>query len=138
MSDWCWQETYGVRFEWGPSGAQELARGAACLVVVDVLSFSTSVTVAVEAGTEVFPHPWREETAAALAVGRRAATPESPWSLSPAGLRRAPFTPWLVLPWLAGQGYGTPERPVAVIGAGERRLDGTLRPALEDLLHGNA
>lgn len=175
MSDWFLQQAYGVRFEWGPSGARRLGREVACLVVVDVLSFTTSVSVAVEAGTEVFPYAWRDETAAAFArekaaasaVGRRAATPESPWSLSPAALRKAPFTPRLVLPspngsaiaaaadgatvvagslrnasavgrWLALHGYGTRERPVAVIGAGERWPDGSLRPALEDLLGAGA
>ncbi|MFF4275221.1 2-phosphosulfolactate phosphatase [Streptomyces sp. NPDC001536] len=175
MSDWFLQQAYGVRFEWGPSGARRLGREAACLVVVDVLSFTTSVSVAVEAGTEVFPYAWRDETAAAFArekaaapaVGRRAATAESPWSLSPAALRKAPFTPRLVLPspngsaiaaaadgatvvagslrnasavgrWLARHGYGTRERPVAVIGAGERWPDGSLRPALEDLLGAGA
>jgi 2-phosphosulfolactate phosphatase len=175
MSDWFVQQEYGVRFEWGPTGAQQLAPGAACLVVVDVLSFTTSVTVAVEAGTQVFPYAWRDETAsvfargkaAALAVGRRAATSDSPWSLSPAALRHAPFTPRLVLPspngsaiaaaaggstvvagclrnatavgrWLALHGYGTRERPVAVIAAGERWPDGSLRPALEDLLGAGA
>ncbi|MEV7885816.1 2-phosphosulfolactate phosphatase [Streptomyces sp. NPDC002817] len=175
MSDWFLQKVYGVRFEWGPSGAQRLGPEAACLVVVDVLSFTTSVSVAVEAGTEVFPCAWGDETAAAFArekaaaqaVGRRAVTPQSPWSLSPAALRRAPFTPRLVLPSpngsaiaaaaggstvvagclrnasavgrrLALHGYGTGERPVAVIGAGERWPDGSLRPALEDLLGAGA
>ncbi|MFC9825741.1 2-phosphosulfolactate phosphatase [Streptomyces erythrochromogenes] len=175
MSDWFLQRPYGVRFEWGPTGAQRLAADVACLVVVDVLSFTTSVAVAVEAGTRVHPYAWRDETAsvfaeeraAALAVGRRAATSDSPWSLSPAALRRAPFTPRLVLPspngsaiaaaaagsavvagclrnpsavgrWLAVRGYGTPEHPVAVIAAGERWPDGSLRPALEDLLGAGA
>ncbi|MEU7962748.1 2-phosphosulfolactate phosphatase [Streptomyces sp. NPDC049097] len=175
MSDWFLQQGYGVRFEWGPTGAQQLASEAACLVVVDVLSFTTSVTVAVEAGTQVFPYAWRDETAAdfarsktaALAVGRRAATSTSPWSLSPAALRQAPFTPRLVLPspngsaiaaaagdspmvagclrnatavgrWLTLHGYGTVERPLAVIAAGERWPDGGLRPALEDLLGAGA
>jgi 2-phosphosulfolactate phosphatase len=139
-------------------------------VVVDVLSFSTAVTVAVEAGTRVYPCAWRDETAAAfarerraeLAVGRRAVSADRPWSLSPAALRRAPFTPRLVLPSpngsaicasaaAAGGGamviagclrnatavgrflYRTPG-VVAVIAAGERWPDGSLRPALEDLL----
>ncbi|MFB7115609.1 2-phosphosulfolactate phosphatase [Streptomyces sp. NPDC056291] len=175
MRNWFLQQEHGVRFEWGPTGAQQLASDAACLVVVDVLSFTTSVTVAVEAGTQVFPYPWRDETAsafaqnkvAALAVGRRAATSASPWSLSPAALRQAPFTPRLVLPspngsaiaaaagdsmvvagclrnatavgrWLARHGYGTAEHPVVVIAAGERWPDASLRPALEDLLGAGA
>lgn len=176
--EWFAQSGYGVRFEWGPEGARRLMAGGdvACLVVIDVLSFTTAVSVAVDAGTRVFPYAWRDESAvafaagrgAALAVGRRAVTAESPWSLSPATLRQAPFTPRLVLPspngsaiaaaagaagvvvagclrnaaavgsWLAGQGYGVPERPVAVVAAGERWADGSLRPALEDLLGAGA
>src|SRR5882724_611215 len=98
--------SYDVRFEWGPAGAAALAPSSSCLVVVDVLSFSTSVTVAAEAGTRVYPYAWRDESAAEfarshqaqLAVGRRAVSAARPWSLSPAALRRAPFTPRLVLP----------------------------------------
>ncbi|MFD9631798.1 2-phosphosulfolactate phosphatase [Streptomyces violascens] len=175
MDDWCKQAGHGVRFEWGPVGADRLAAEVACLVIVDVLSFTTSVTVAVEAGTRVHPYRWRDESAAAfarqvnaeLAVGRRAATSASPWSLSPAALRGAPFTPRLVLPspngsaiasaagdatvvaaslrnaaavsrWLARKGYGSAERPVAVIASGERWPDGSLRPSLEDLLGAGA
>ncbi len=176
MSDWFLQGEHGVRFDWGPGGAQQLAGDAACLVVVDVLSFTTSVTVAVEAGTQVYPYAWHDETAPAfarsrsaeLAAGRRATTSASPWSLSPAALRQAPFTPRLVLPspngsaiaaaagdsttvvagclrnatavgrWLAQHGFGTAERPVVVIAAGERWPDGSLRPALEDLLGAGA
>ncbi|MFE9629991.1 2-phosphosulfolactate phosphatase [Streptomyces sp. NPDC006463] len=175
MSEWFLQAGSGARFDWGPVGAQRLAADVACLVVVDVLSFTTSVTVAVESGARVFPYAWRDESAAEfadqmdarLAVGRRMATPASPWSLSPAALRRAPSVPRLVLPspngssiaaaaggsvvvagclrnatavghWLARHGYGTPDRPVAVIASGERWPDGSLRPGLEDLLGAGA
>ncbi|WP_030816778.1 2-phosphosulfolactate phosphatase [Streptomyces sp. NRRL F-2799] len=170
MTDWYLQQGHGIRFEWGPTGAQRLAPDVACLVVVDVLSFTTSVTVAVESGTRVLPYPWRDDTAlsfarahaAELAVGRRKTTPASPWSLSPAALLKAPSTPRLVLPspngsaiaaaagdatvvagclrnaqavarWLAARGYGTPDRPIGMIAAGERWPDGSLRPALEDM-----
>ncbi|MFD8009826.1 2-phosphosulfolactate phosphatase [Streptomyces sp. NPDC058955] len=93
-----------VAFGWGPVEARALA--PACLVVVDVLSFTTAVGVAVEAGTAVYPYRWRDATAAAyarerdavLAVGRSEATGTHPWSLSPAALRAAPRPGRLVLP----------------------------------------
>jgi len=167
------QAPAGVRFEWGAAGAGLLAEACAILVVVDVLSFSTATNVAVERGMRVHPFPWRGEDAraygarigAVVASGRRAATPEHPWSLSPATLRTAPVVPDLVLPspngsticaaaastgaavvagclrnaravaeWLRAQAYGTADRPIGVVAAGERWPDATLRPALEDLL----
>jgi 2-phosphosulfolactate phosphatase len=177
MAEWFAQDSHGVRFDWGLAGAAALASSSSCLVIVDVLSFTTSVTVAVEAGARVFPYAWRDESAAdfarqhqaRLAVGRRTASADSPWSLSPAALRRAPFTARLVLPspngsaisaaasdggatviaaclrnvnavgrWLAEHELGIPQQPVAVIAAGERWPDGSLRPALEDLLGAGA
>src|ERR1700677_319599 len=177
MAEWFAQGPHGVRFDWGLAGATALVSPASCLVIVDILSFPHSVTVAVEAGARVFPYAWRDETAAGfarrhqarLAAGRRTASADSPWSLSPAALRRAPFTARLVLPspngsaisaaasgsgatviaaslrnvnavgrWIAEHGFGTPQRPVAVIAAGERWPDGDLRPALEDLLGAGA
>jgi 2-phosphosulfolactate phosphatase len=168
-ADWFTQAPYGVRFEWGPSGAARVVAGSACLVVVDVLSFTTAVSVAVDAGTRVYPYPWRDRTAAtfaaengaALAVGRRSVSPATPWSLSPAALRRAPSTPRLVLPspngsaiaaavaaqavvagclrnasavggWLAGRGFGTPQRPLSVKGARRGRLRGRRRDRRRD------
>lgn len=165
----------GVRFEWGAAGAAALAPGIAALVIVDVLSFSTAVSVAVDRGTAVYPFAWRDERAAAfadahdavLATGRGAATTAHPWTLSPAALRAAPAVPRLVLPspngsaisaaaaaprilagclrnahavagYLAAEGLGVPDHPVAVIAAGERHSDGSLRPALEDLLGAGA
>jgi 2-phosphosulfolactate phosphatase len=95
----------GARFDWGPAGAAELARVCAVLVVVDVLSFSTAVDVAVSRGMRVHPFPWdrqahayAERIGGAVAVGRSQIGPERPWSLSPAALLRAPVTPDLVLP----------------------------------------
>lgn len=95
----------GVRFDWGVAGAAELSRFCAALVVVDVLSFTTAVEVAVARGMRVHPFPWgaqADEYAARVggvaAVGRRAVTPDHPWSLSPATLRGAPVVPDLVLP----------------------------------------
>lgn len=101
------QGGYAVRTDWGPAGA--LACAADLSIVIDVLSFSTSVTIATARGTTVYPCPWRDPRADALAarhdavvaVGRLEATradgPPRP-SLSPAGMLRAAPVPRLVLP----------------------------------------
>ena len=49
------QSTAEVRFEWGPTGAATLGAEKRCLVVIDVLSFTTAVTVAPGRGTPVLP-----------------------------------------------------------------------------------
>ncbi|EWS82141.1 hypothetical protein BF93_10900 [Brachybacterium phenoliresistens] len=101
------QHRHPVRFDWGPMGAQMAAADLA--VVVDVLSFSTSVCIAVERGTIVFPYRWKGVGAAdfardhdaALAVGRLESARQdspTPLSLSPAVLLTAPGVPRLVLP----------------------------------------
>ncbi|MCM0621040.1 2-phosphosulfolactate phosphatase [Nocardioides bruguierae] len=75
-----------VRLAWGLSGAlactarrgrQEhgqpvQGRDDGLAVVVDVLSFTTSVGLAVAGGTEVVPCPWRDERAADLASEHQA------------------------------------------------------------------
>ncbi len=170
---WYGQGGSDVRVEWGPVGANVLGRECACLVVVDVLSFTTSVTVAVERGMRVYPYPWRDDATAAfaaghdavVAAGRRTATDEHPWSLSPAALVRAPLTARLVLPSpngstiaRAASRYGvrvvaaclrnasavaawlasTIDGPIGLVPAGERWPDGSLRPALEDAIGAGA
>ncbi|RIV38899.1 2-phosphosulfolactate phosphatase [Micromonospora radicis] len=94
-----------ARFDWGLAGAAELGRVCAVLVVVDVLSFTTTVEVAVGRGMRVHPFPWGEQAAdyarrvgAIVATGRRQVTAAHPWSLSPAALSRAPVVSDLVLP----------------------------------------
>ncbi len=101
------QSDAAVRMEWGPVGAAVVRADLA--VVVDVLSFTTAVTVAVGRGSTVLPFAWRDERAAAyaaardatLAVGRlearRGGVLGAP-SLSPAGLLTGPVVPRLVLP----------------------------------------
>ncbi|RNI22949.1 2-phosphosulfolactate phosphatase [Flexivirga caeni] len=107
VADLFGQGDFGIRLEWGPVGAR--ATRADVAVVVDVLSFSTSVTVAVERGMRVFPYPWKGARAqefatargAILAVGRLESMTydaASAPSLSPAGLLACEPIPRLVLP----------------------------------------
>ena len=99
-----------VRMEWGPQGAAAIGTGADYAVVVDILSFTTTLSVALDLGAEVYPYRWRDESAAGfarqhhatLAVGRlEAADPAAvvpQVSLSPASMRAAPGLTRLVLP----------------------------------------
>lgn len=107
MVDVFGQGDFSIRLDWGPVGAD--AMKAAVSVVVDVLSFSTSVTIAVERGMTVLPYWWKGPRAAefarsknaVLAVGRLEATKLnglSPPSLSPVGLLNCEVVPRLVLP----------------------------------------
>ncbi|OZE31655.1 MULTISPECIES: 2-phosphosulfolactate phosphatase [unclassified Rhodococcus (in: high G+C Gram-positive bacteria)] len=99
------QNAFGLRFDWGLSGADAIVDGADVAVVVDVLSFTTTLTVAVDAGIDVIPSRWRDDRAtqlaeqfdAVLAVGRSAASPGL-ISLCPATVRAAPAPTRLVLP----------------------------------------
>jgi 2-phosphosulfolactate phosphatase len=164
------QASHGVRFEWGATGGRAIAEGADVAVVVDVLSFSTSLSVAADLGIVVLPYPWEAEDAATyaaqnravLAVGRSVAEPGQV-SLSPASVRAAGPIERLVLPsphgsaisvelasivttvvgaslrnaaavadWIARE-HDAETASIAVVAAGERWPDGSLRPAIEDL-----
>jgi 2-phosphosulfolactate phosphatase len=152
----------GIGFEWGPAGAAAIAGDAEVVAVVDVLSFTTTLTCAVERGIAVLPFRWGAEEAAqaarrhdaTLAGGRSNA---GGVSLSPASLLRSTGIERLVLPSPNGSAISAQlaatgaqvigvslrnataaaawvgNRTVAVVAAGERWPDGSLRPALEDL-----
>lgn len=90
-----------MHVEWGPAAAATAPVGAVA-VVIDVLSFSTTVSVAADLGIEVLPHPM-DGDAAGLAARERAvlAAPRGAGSLtlSPVSLRAdSPVPPRLVLP----------------------------------------
>jgi 2-phosphosulfolactate phosphatase len=161
--------------DWGQHGAEASGAGPAITVVVDVLSFTTTLTIAMDAGAEVYPFPATDDAArelarkqdAVLAAWRREAPPDggnATVSLSPASMRQASGLDRIVLPspngsalawmlrergvlvlgaaprnrraaadWIARWLAGRPGQAVAVIAAGERWPDGSLRPAVEDL-----
>ncbi len=88
--------------QWGPDGLRALFTGSAppeVLVVVDVLRFTTAVSVAVERGATVLPYRWADDGAAAFAANRGAVLADGqPWSLSPLSLQSVPRGTKLVLP----------------------------------------
>lgn len=96
------QQPYSVRFEWGLDGARAVVPGADLAVVVDVLSFTTCVSVAVDRRAVVFPYPLRDAGAGEFAVhhGASLAGPRGSGglSLSPVSLRAATVLERVVLP----------------------------------------
>ncbi|SIS21703.1 2-phosphosulfolactate phosphatase [Williamsia sterculiae] len=99
------QDAYDLRCEWGLSGATFAAADADVVVVVDVLSFTTAVSVAMDRGVHVFPYRSQDDSSrefaathhAVLAVGRSQGGPGKV-SLSPASIRSADHLERLVLP----------------------------------------
>ena len=161
------QSEYALRCEWGAHGVEQLAKISDVLIVVDVLSFSTAVDIAVSKGAVVFPYGNRDDRVEEYARVRSARIAEkvrtqSGFSLSPASLRRVPSGYRLLLPSpnggalsLAGgetvtftaclRNAGAVARAArrfgstfAVIPAGERWPDGALRPAVEDWIGAGA
>ena len=89
--------------EWGRAGVQLLAGEADLVIVVDVLSFTTAVSVAVECGAAVIPYRFRDASAASYARGIGATLASSDRNgpgptLSPASLAALRQGERLVLP----------------------------------------
>ncbi|MBZ5741231.1 2-phosphosulfolactate phosphatase [Nocardioides mangrovi] len=125
-----------VHVEWGPTGAAASIRPGGVAVVVDVLSFTTTLTVAVERGMTVYPFRWADVRAttyartrdAVLAVGRRAAHPGEV-SLSPSTVLAATGVRRLVLPSPNGSSicFGLADAGVQVVGASLRNRSAVAR-----------
>ena len=161
------QQAWTCRCEWGPVAAEALAP-ADVTIVVDVLSFTTCVDVATSRGASVLPFAWNDVSAAEFArtqdaelAGRRR---QARYSLAPESYLEAPAGLRCVLPspngaqvslvaarsarvLLAGclrnaRAVSAAARRMGtsfnVIPAGERWPDGSLRPAVEDLLAAGA
>lgn len=97
------QDGFRVRFGWGPDDLAALGPGSHAVVVVDVLRFTTAVSVAVARGATVVAHRWNDATAAAAAADRGAEVAgrrreAGRWSLSPTDLQAIPAGTRLVLP----------------------------------------
>lgn len=96
------QHGFAYRFGWGAEGLEALAPDCSVIVVVDVLRFSTAVSVAVATGSTVFPYRWGDDGAAEFAAAQGAvlagAREDGPVSLSPTDLMSLPNGSRIVLP----------------------------------------
>lgn len=162
------QSDYERRFEWGPSGVAALAKPGTFIVLVDVLRFTTAVEAAVSRGAIVYPYEWNESSIGEFAKSLDAqladgSDPNGP-SLSPTNLLRQTSLESIVLPSPNGSSCAMIAAksgaavvaaclrnapavaaylneyafPVSVIACGERWPDGSMRPALEDLMGAGA
>ena len=124
-----------VGFDWGPTGARALvadARPGDVAVVVDVLSFTTTLSVAVERGIAVYPFAWAADDApayaeargAVLAHGRRAGLGTGAVSLSPQSFEGVSGLERVVLPSPNGSAIS-----FALAGAGVTVVGACLRNA---------
>ncbi len=161
------QSEFDIRCEWGERGVAALAPISDAIIIVDILSFTTCVTVAVSQGAMVFPFRHRDDSRIAFAnsvqaelAGERGG---DGFSLSPVSLSRLPAGTRVVLPSPNGSALSlaTGRTPtfagclrnskvvaeaarrlgprVSVVPAGERwKGDHTLRPAFEDLVGAGA
>jgi len=161
------QSEFDLRCEWGQQGINQLASISDVVVIVDILSFSTAVEIATNKGAIIFPYQWKDSSAINYAKSIKAElatkrTSTIGYSLSPQSLTKISTGTKLVLPspngssltlltrnkpTLAGclrnckavarfaQKYGS---KIAVIPAGEKWEDGTLRYSLEDLIGAGA
>lgn len=137
--------------------------GDATVVIVDVLCFTTCVSIACSRGAVIYPCRWDDAAAAsranrlgALLARKRG---QGGFTLSPPSFFAATADLRIVLPSPNGSSLSDAVRgraaagclrnasavarwigssPVAVIAAGERWPDGTIRFALEDLLGAGA
>ncbi len=163
--EWATQSGFDVRCAWGPEGVAALAAGVEVVVLVDVLRFTTALDVATARGAAVEPAPWPYVPAGPgerLEVADGSGPREL--SLSPGSLSGVVPGESIVLPsvngshcsalaaatgrlvvgaclrnaaavgeWLLGR-----QGPVGVIACGERWPDGSLRPAVEDMIGAGA
>ena len=160
------QSEFDIRLEWSEHGVNLLAPNSDVVIIVDVLSFSTSVEIATSRGAIVYPYrksfkearEFAHSISAELAEKKRDAKYSlSPQSMlntlediklvmpSPNGSRLSLFTG--EIPTIAGclrnaravaETTKTYGNKIAIIPGGERWPDGTLRPSFEDLIGAGA
>lgn len=159
---WASQDRFDVRFDWGTPGVSRLAPHCRTFVIVDVLRFSTAVETGLSHGLVLEPEHWpmpRRPGGAPAAFVADGSAPGGP-SLSPGSLLLLPSGARVVLPSLNGANCALAAAdtgatvvagslrnagavaafvaeaayPIGFIAAGDLAIDGTMRPAVEDIL----
>lgn len=157
---WVSQDGFDVRFDWGAPGVARLAPHCRTFVVVDVLRFSTAVETGLTHGLVVQPEHWPlPRTSTRVGYVADGSVPGGP-SLSPSSLLLLAPGERVILPSLNGANcalaaadtgamvvagslrnasavakyLGGATGPIGVIAAGDLASDGTMRPAVEDIL----
>jgi len=149
-----------INCEWGSKGISEYSEISDVTIIIDVLSFSTCVDTALNNGAIIYPYPYKENAAeyaesknAVLAASKRS---YSEISLSPLSFRNAVNGKSYVLPSPNGSSLsvecmskitltaclrnyrtvaeyaGGLSNNIAVVPAGEKWNDGSIRFAIED------
>lgn len=156
------QKNYSVRLVWGQNGLKEIINQVDVLVIVDVLSFTTCVSMAVSNGGVVYPYKMNDESAFEFsksknAILARKRSEKSELSLSPQSMLSVTKGMKIVLPSPNGSTlslephenivagclrnaesigkYCEKFSNIGIVAAGEKwSTDNSLRPALEDLI----
>jgi len=102
---WFSQGKFEIRLEWGLSALDNLSSEIDCAVIVDVMSFSTCVSLAINNGASIYPYPWKDASAIeyGTTLGARTARLDrrfsgEGYSLSPASIKNISEGEKLVLP----------------------------------------
>ena len=118
------QKEYDIRLEWGAQGVKALGPSSDAVIIVDVLSFTTCVDIALSRGTTIFPCAWRGERAEAFArehdailASKRSNLPGE-FSLAPSSLIQIPGGLRLVLPSPNGSTLSLAAAEYCVVMAG--------------------
>lgn len=166
MKSYFSQAEFDIRLEWGEQGVSFLAPTSDVVIIVDVLSFTTCVEIATSRKAIIYPYRGELEMAREFAHSVNAKLAEkkrdAKYSLSPKSMTQIPEGIKLVLPSPNGStlSLATAETPtlagclrnaqavaaaakklghkIAIIPAGERWPEGSLRPSFEDLIGAGA
>ena len=162
------QNEYDIRLEWGQKGVEELSPISDVVIIIDILSFSTCVDIVTGNLASVIPYKWKDETAIEFAKNKNAILADSKrqgstsYSLSPSSLLTAKKGEQIVLPSPNGSTLSLTTgktttlcgclrnatviaeyamklgKKIALIPAGEKWPDQSLRPCFEDLIGAGA